>query len=102
LSDVFFGTTLFVVNITFDPVKRDKVLAERGLDFAQAGAVFAGPVAEVEDTRRDYGEKRFITAGTDGARIVVIVWTPRDGSRRVISMRYAHGNEETLWRSLIG
>jgi uncharacterized DUF497 family protein len=90
------------VNITFDPVKRDKVLAERGLDFARADVIFAGPLAEVEDTRRNYGEKRFITAGLDGARIVVIVWTPRDGSRRVISMRYAHGNEEILWQKLIG
>lgn len=90
------------MNITFDPVKRDKVLAERGLDFARADVIFAGPLAEVEDTRRNYGEKRFITAGLDGARIVVIVWTPRDGSRRVISMRYAHGNEEILWQKLIG
>jgi hypothetical protein len=33
----------------------------------------------------------------------VIVWTPRDGSRRIISMRFTHGREEeALWRQLLG
>jgi uncharacterized protein len=30
--------------ITFDPAKRDRTLAERGLDFADAEQVFAGPL----------------------------------------------------------
>ena len=29
------------------------------------------------DERRDYGELRFITAGTLDGRTVVLVWTPR-------------------------
>jgi hypothetical protein len=70
------------------------------LDFADAGQVFAGIVAEMEDDRFDYGERRFVTAGTLNGRMVVVVWTPRDGSRRVISMRYAHAREEALWRQL--
>ena len=37
-----------VMQIEFDPDKRDKTLAERGLDFAQAGDVFAG----VKSTKR--------------------------------------------------
>jgi uncharacterized DUF497 family protein len=90
------------MDISFDPAKRAKNLAGRGLDFARAGTVFAGRVAEIEDTRRDYGERRFVTAGVLDNRIVVIVWTPRNGSRRIISMRYTHGREEALWRQLIG
>lgn len=50
------------MDISYDPAKRAKVLAERGIDFARAGAVFDGKTAEVEDTRRDYGERRFVTA----------------------------------------
>ena len=88
------------MDVSYDPAKRDKVLAERGIDFAQAAEVFAATVAEIEDTRRDYGERRFITAGTLKDRLVVIVWTPRDGSRRIISMRFAHAREEALWRQL--
>ena len=95
-------TTILSVQISYDPAKRDKVLAERGLDFAQAGAVFAGLVAEIEDTRRSYGEQHFVTAGTLDGRLVLIVWTPRNGSRRTISMRHAHDREEALWRQLLG
>ncbi|MBS0495674.1 MAG: BrnT family toxin, partial [Proteobacteria bacterium] len=42
--------------IEFDPDKRDKTLAERGLDFARAAEVFAGVSVTVEDARFDYGE----------------------------------------------
>ena len=31
-----------VMQIEFDPDKRDKTLMQRGLDFAHAGEVFAG------------------------------------------------------------
>jgi uncharacterized DUF497 family protein len=71
---------------------------ERGLDFADAGLVFDGRVATQPDLRRDYGEKRFISAGMLHGRMVVIVWTPRGGSRRIISMRHCHGSEEKFWR----
>jgi len=36
------------MRITFDPAKRAKTLAERGLDFADAEIVFAGVTVEVE------------------------------------------------------
>ena len=49
------------MQIEFDPDKRDKTLAERGLDFAQAGEVFAGVNVTAEDARFDYGETRFTT-----------------------------------------
>jgi uncharacterized DUF497 family protein len=68
------------VDISYDPTKRAKTLADRGLDFLDAELVFAGRVAEIEDTRRDYGERRFVTAGLLRERIVVIVWTPRNGA----------------------
>jgi uncharacterized DUF497 family protein len=47
------------VKITFDPVKRQAALNERGLNFADAAIVFAGPTIAVQDMRRDYGETRF-------------------------------------------
>ena len=51
------------MNISFDPAKRARTLAERGLDFADAAEVFAGVTAEAEDTREDYGETRIICFG---------------------------------------
>jgi uncharacterized DUF497 family protein len=50
------------VAITFDRAKRDRTLAERGLDFADAEQVFDGPLVENPDERYDYGEHRLITA----------------------------------------
>ena len=79
--------------IEFDTVKRDKTLFERGLDFADSDKVFAGIHFMAPDDRFDYGEERFITIGLLDDRIVVIVWTPRNDARRIISMRYANDRE---------
>jgi uncharacterized protein len=81
------------VLITFDPAKRDKTLAKRGLDFQRADEIFAGIHLTRADDRRDYGEPRFVTAGWLEKRIVVIVWTPRGAARRIISMRKANDRE---------
>ena len=64
------------MRISFDPAKRAKTLAERGLDFVDAALIFAGVTVEIEDTRRNYGEKRIICYGLLEGRVVV--WaTPR-------------------------
>ena len=82
------------MKIEFDPVKRDATLAERGLDFADAPVVFAGAARTAQDERRDYPEVRFVTTGTLMGRMVVVVWTPIEGGRRIISMRKANGREQ--------
>ena len=72
-------------------------LAERGLDFVDARLVFAGRTMTLPDERKDYGEPRLVTAGWLRGRFVVVVWTPRQGGRRIISMRYGHADEEEYW-----
>ena len=78
------------MRVTFDPVKRAKTLAERGLDFADAALVFAGVTVDIEDTRKDYGEKRVICYGLLAGRVVVVGYTPRGADRHVFSMRKAN------------
>lgn len=85
--------------IEFDEAKRRKILEERGLDLADASEVFAGEYAEIEDDRRDYGETRFRVWGRLGDRRVSLVWTPRNGRRRIITMRYAHKQEHEAWKT---
>ncbi|MDD2893510.1 MAG: BrnT family toxin [Halothiobacillaceae bacterium] len=82
------------MEIGFDPIKRDKTMAERGLDFARAGEVFAGCHFTGEDVREDYSEPRLITVGQLDERMVVVVWTPRGEVRRIISMRKANEREQ--------
>lgn len=85
------------MDISFDPAKRAVNLNKHGLDLADAGTVFMGRVATKRDDRQDYGEDRYITAGHLNGRCVVLVWTLRGESRRIISMRYAHASEEKKW-----
>lgn len=82
------------MRITFDPAKRDATLAERGLDFADAAEVFAGPTADLPDTRFPYPEPRTVSFGYLRGRLVVVVWTSAEGGRRVISMRKANDREQ--------
>lgn len=86
------------MKITFDPAKRTSTKTERGLDFADAAEVFAGRELTVEDTRRDYGERRFQTVGFLAGRMVMVVWTPRGEARHVISMRKCNDREKERYQ----
>jgi hypothetical protein len=90
------------MEIEFDPAKRDKTLSERGLDFARAGELFAGRHLTAEDAREDYSESRFVTVGSLDGRMVVMVWTPRGGARRIISMRKANEREQSRYARRLG
>ena len=90
------------MGITFDPAKRARTLAERGLDFADAAEIFAGITAEAEDTREDYGETRIVCFGLLRGRLVQVVFTPRGADRHIISMRKANDREKTRLASLLG
>jgi len=81
------------VKISFDPQKRAVALEERGLDFADAPELFAGPEYTVADDRRDYGEQRFQTYGRLDGRLVMVVWTARNDVRHIISMRKCNDRE---------
>ena len=83
------------MRITFDPAKRARTLADRGLDFEDAAIVFEGATVEVEDTRRNYGEPRIICYGLLSGRLVVICYTPRGATRHIFSMRKANHREKT-------
>lgn len=90
------------MRITFDPSKRERTLAERGLDFAHAAAVFDGDHLTFEDDRQDYGERRLITIGRLTDRMVVPAWTPRGGARHVISMWKANDREQRRYEDRLG
>jgi len=85
----------------FDRVKRAKTLTERGLDFADAALIFAGVTVEIEDTRKNYGEKHVICYGLLAGRVVVVGYTPRGADRHVFSMRKANEREKARIASLL-
>lgn len=82
------------IRIEFDEAKRLKILKERGLELRDDPLhVFADRHVEFEDTRKDYGERRYRVWGFLRGRRVSLVWTPRGDVRRIITMRYAHEEE---------
>ena len=87
------------MEIGFDPAKREWTLEHRGLDFADAGRVFAGPRYTFEDNRRDYGETRYLTFGRLEDRLLAVVWTLRGETRHIISMRKANEREKGRYGS---
>lgn len=46
-----------------------------------------------EDTRRDYGERRWVAVGLVGPRVLAICFTERGNKVRVISLRRANRKE---------
>ena len=90
------------MRISYDPAKRDRTLAGRGLDFNDDVEVFDGIVVEVQDTRRDYGEPRIVCFGFLRRRLVQIVYTPRGAVRHIISMRKANDREKARLAPLLG
>ena len=73
--------------------------ARPGLPLALGAVVLANLVGEVEDTRRDYGERRVKAFGSIGGRLHVCIYTVRgDGVRRIVSLRKANRKEVRRWQ----
>jgi len=66
-----------VARVTWDERKRLRVLAERGVDLVRAALILAENPFIIEDTRHDYGERRFIAIGAFKGERFTVVYTPR-------------------------
>jgi uncharacterized DUF497 family protein len=81
--------------------KRQKILKERSLDFADAFQFFDGrPVIHQPTPRGD--EERWKSTALFEGKFFTVVWMWRDAAIRVISMRRSHEQEEREYRSVFG
>jgi len=81
------------VHITFDPEKNERNIRERGLSFELA-AEFEFKTAYIEaDSRREYGETRYIALGRLHARLHILCFMETTDGIRVISFRKANDRE---------
>ena len=85
------------MELEWDDDKRRSNLAKHGLDLARAGEVFADYRLERLDTRRDYGEDRWIAIGMLRGLAVVLVYVERVDSIRAISLRRATPTEREIY-----
>ena len=65
------------MDFDWDPAKHATVLSKRGFSFADAVAIFGGPVLVRRDDRLDYGDDRHIAVGCVGADFFTVVYTDR-------------------------
>ncbi|HTF29795.1 MAG TPA: BrnT family toxin [Flavitalea sp.] len=81
--------------------EKNKINIEKhGIDFVDAALIFDNIVLEKEDTRSDYGEKRFIGIGNVNNIEISIVYTRRRNKIRIISARRARKDERQKYRSV--
>jgi uncharacterized protein len=93
------------VTFDWDAAKSTRNLALRGFDFEFASLVFAGTYVEVDDTRRDYGERRIVALGVaDGIPLTGVFTdrlTPGGVQRRIISARLSNRKERRRYAEIL-
>lgn len=87
---------------TWSEQKRRLNLAKHGVDFVDAAEIFRNPTVETQDRRRDYGEERFQALGPARAYVLYVVYSWRNGRRRIISARKASSDEVVIYQTLAG
>lgn len=82
--------------------KRKANLTKHDVDFETASHMFDGPVIEIPDTRRNYGEPRVGVYGEVSGEVLFVIYTWRGARRRLISARKAGRDEAKLYRTAVG
>lgn len=86
----------------WDENKRFLNLDKHGVDFVSAHQLWESPMVVVEDTRRNYGEQRWIALGKLNNRIMVVAYTERkSGIIRIISFRKANKREVAYYEKTV-
>ena len=94
LRQIFYVDTIKPAEISFDPAKNEANIRERGLPFSLVKDEFDWGTALIgEDTREEYGERRYEALGYVGRRLHVVVYVPATEYVRVISFRKANKRE---------
>jgi uncharacterized DUF497 family protein len=88
-----------MINLEWDKRKDEANFKKHGFHFESAALVFSSAYITQEDTRKNYGERRFLSMGTLGrnGRVVIVAYTYRGSKLRIISMRKANRREQNIF-----
>ena len=84
------------MDIEFDAVKNENNLTKHGITLEDAAAIWGIRVVNIPAGNID-GEKRVKTLGKIENDVYAVVWTERNGKRRLISARKATDKERNLY-----
>jgi uncharacterized DUF497 family protein len=88
------------VSFEFDPKKATANVRKHGVSFAEAEPVLYDPRALTREDNGVTGEARYLTVGTGAlGRVLMVCWTERGSSVRVISARLATARERKCYES---
>ena len=93
IARLFFRNYNNRMEITFDPVKEQINQAKHGVSLSLARELDWPDVMAKPDTRRDYGELREIGYCVIENRLYCVVFTQRQDTMHVISLRKANSRE---------
>lgn len=82
----------------WDESKRQEVICRRGVDFRYAALMFDNTVLVGQDKRIDYGEERFAALGHVNGEFFNLIFTPRDGRKRIITAWKASRDDERKFK----
>lgn len=85
---------------TWDDKKNAANAAKHGLRFEEIHEFKWEAAVYQNDGRRDYGESRYRAFGPLNGKMHIVVFTIREDSTRIISLRRANKREETLYEAL--
>jgi uncharacterized protein len=85
----------------WDEAKRQRVLADRGIDFERAKEIWQGTVLE-SPSRQMADEGRFLAVGEVDGRVITVIYTWRGGRRRLITARRARRHEAEDYHKALG
>ncbi len=86
-------STIIPAEISFDPAKNARNVADRGLPFTLVEQLDWSSAIIEEDVRKNYSERRYLTLGLIEDRLHAVVFKPRAGKVHVISLRKANQRE---------
>jgi uncharacterized DUF497 family protein len=89
------------VGFEWDPWKAADNLQKHGVSFAEAATVFDGPhAASRQDREHSISEDRYQIIGySDAPRLLVVAYTERGDTVRVISAREAESDEQRQYEA---
>jgi len=85
----------------WDEQKRRTNIRKHGFDFRDARTVFRSPMLVAPDDRYDYGEDRWIGIGMLEGRVVVVIFTERNDTIRIISIMKALTHERIRYEKYL-
>lgn len=83
--------------LEFDPDKDEKNRAKHGISLKRAEDLDIKAALTREDTRFDYGERRWVAIGPIEGQLYVLVYSKAGSKVRAISLRLATPKETKLW-----